>query len=976
MRDSDRARHTLGRALTVLRATFAVALLFGCMPYELRTVLDGPEGKALSVSPSATVLPTLNSISFSAVGGVGPYVYAVVSGPGTGSIDSAGVYTAPLAACSAIIRVTDKTGKSVDAAVTVQALAPSGVDYAVPTTTFLATGTAGTAIAGGQTFQLASVGTATGATSVDWKVYLSVNTVLDGGDTLIASGSVPAVPFATSVPVILTGTFPSVAAGTYYLIVTVSSVEDTNLVNNTSAASALAMLAKNINYVVNPVSSTGGTTAGAAMTGDFTIQNIGTADGSATIFWQVRASPDPIFDATDYIVAGGSIPGGLPKGPPATTIPVSGTWPSTPGTWYLFAVAVAVDDIDNSNNVSTPTLVSTTGVAPANVEYRVDGVSNSAGMVAGDPISGTFTYHNFGTSGGAQQVYWTAYLSSDAILQVGTDTVIDSGTVGPLGPPTPITGSVPFTGTWPSIPGPWYLIVSISASDDVIPTNNVTASALITTTVPSVNYTALGVTSTGGTIAGGPLAGNVTIKNVGTHAGNQFVPWRVYVSTNPTLGMAPDTLVASGSIAFPGLGVGASVNPTFSGTWPNSGTSQSYFLIVEVAAGDDVDSTNNVGASASAIPVTGVAPAYTITAVPAPVGLITGQLVNGTFTVQNVGNATSGALVYYQIYASLGNGTYDAGDTLIASGSFGGLAPSNSTSPSYTGTWPATSGLYQIIVRASAADSALVPDAPSASVVVSLPPSPDYTVDVPSAVLPATGTVNALLSAAPGGPYHFSIRNTSANTGTQQIYWRVYASSDAILDASDTLLAAGSIGFLAGSSTSLPINFDGTWPVTGAYYRLIITANAGDDANPSNNNLISGPVEVPNVAAEVESNDGVGPYPGSLASANDLGSLALNQLVKVTGTTDGKNKYDTFKINVAAGATSLELKAIWSTGADDIDLYVWDTTGLTGPSVLTTPNIEQVTWIIAPGVWYIGVKQITNPPASGYAYSLYIRPLP
>ncbi|MFI5369739.1 MAG: hypothetical protein ACHQ1F_12090, partial [Spirochaetia bacterium] len=124
----DRARHARGRARAALCAAFVISLLSGCMPYELKTVLDGPQGKPLSVSPTATVVIAGNIVTFAAAGGVGPYVFTIVSGAISGTIDPAtGVYTS-LSAGSAVIRVTDKTGKTVDATVTIQ---PVGTALAV-----------------------------------------------------------------------------------------------------------------------------------------------------------------------------------------------------------------------------------------------------------------------------------------------------------------------------------------------------------------------------------------------------------------------------------------------------------------------------------------------------------------------------------------------------------------------------------------------------------------------------------------------------------------------------------------------------------------------------------------------------------------------------------------------------------------------------------------------------------------------------
>ena len=1457
MCDSDGARHSHGSARAILLAAFAAVLVFGCMPYELKTVLDGPQGKPLSVSPAATVVIAGNTVSFAAVGGVGPYVYAFVSGSGTGAIDSAGVFHSTTPGI-AVIRVTDKTGRSVDATVTVQtaavgltisppsvtisvgqtftfvgiggtgpytwtmqtsgsggpsispagvyvagstpnttdvvrltdvatsgfvdatvtvkppvlglavnptaitlgiggtvtfgamggtgpytwtiqtsgsgfptispagvyvagstpgtdvvrvtdstsafvtatvavtplvplsisptalslsigstvtfagiggtapytwtiqtpgsgspAISPTGVyvagntpnttdivrltdaasvvvtatvtvkplssvDYTITGTSLSVTGTVATALTGGQTFALKNIGTSTGTAPVDWTVYLSANTVLDGGDAVVASGTAFALAAGASNPAVpVSGSFPAVVPGFYYLIVQLTSADDTTPGNNTSAAIPVTLVPQNIDYIANPVSNTGPLMAGGGMAGDFTIKNQGSVNGGSTVFWQVRASADTTFDATDYIVAGGSI-GGVNANTTTAPINFSGFWPSTPGPWYLLVAVVSADDTNNLNNVSAATLVTTTGVAPTDVEYTVQTVTSGGGQVAGKPLAGSFIYKNNGTSAGAQSVFWTAYVSSDTTLQLGTDTVVDSGTVAPLGP-SPSSASVPFSGTWPSTPGTWYLIVSISCSEDVIPTNNVTSSGAVAvsapnvnyrvpvvnstggttagdplagsftyqntgfsdgsqavvwtaylssdstlqigtdmvidsgvlpplpattpsgaipfggtwpagantwyiivsltvaedvvptnnvtasgpvpTSAPNVNYTVLSVSNTGGTLAGGAMTANVTLKNVGTHAGTQFVPWRAYISVDATLQIGTDALISSGFLPSPGLGAGASSAALpIAGTWPGSTTVKTYYIIVEVGAGDDVAPGDNDGVSAlvtvnqpnidyvvptvnstggttaggpiagnftlhnqginngvstinwavhvssdttlqvtdpvvatgstggfaasgtvgpipfagtwpvttgtwyliveanaaddvspannwtASVPIvlTSTAPNYVITSVPLPVGTQTGLAVSGNFTVQNTGTAAGATTLNWEVYASRGNNTYDAGDTLLATGSFAPLGIAGTSSPGYAGTWPATAGTYSIIVRVYTADDATIADVPSGAVLVTSPPAPDYTATF-SPAIPWSGLVGTAISLT--GTAQITIQNLSVNAGHQNITWAVYLSTDNVLDAGDTLVQQGSIGPLAGSASS-PQAFAGNWPAApGQLYFLIAVVQATDDNNPTNDVVIAPhPCAIGDYhyVEGAENNNATGPGPGPQVSDTLVTTLGANQTIAIEGVMDANNKNDTYKFTTIAGMSRLNIRSMWATGFDDIDLYLWDdgttnlfstSTGINSEPGGSTFNIITVT----PRVCYVSAYFYlagNTSGSTGQKYVILVRGLP
>ena len=881
-------------------AAVLAAALTGCVPYELKQVLDGPEGKPLAISPARTVVPVNGTVNFAAEGGLPPYVFSIASGGGL--LDSAtGAYTSSSIG-TATIRVTDKTGKGADATVAVQAFAgsltispaaltlavgsnvtfsasggtppytfaiqtnnsgslsagasgvtswlyapggtpgadmirltdstsafvtaavtvtplSSSVDYSVPATSFLATGTVSTSIPGSPSFTLHNGGSAPGTQTVDYKVYLSANNVLDGGDLLVASGTTGALAAGASFSVPVAGSFPAVPPGPgWNLIVQVSAADDTTTANNTSGAATLTLSPQNIDYTVPAVSHTAGTAAGLAMSGNFTIKNNGTAPGAAGTTWTVYASADTVLDGADYLIASGTH-AALGAGITSASIPFAGYWPSTPGTWYLLATVAASDDILPTNNTSASSAVTTTGAAPGNVDYTVATVANAGGAVAGDPLSGNFTVHNGGTDPGAQPVYWTAYLSSNATLELGTDPVIDSGVQAALGAGG-TSGTISFNGTWPSVPGTWHLIVALSASDDAAPGNNVTASGLVTTTAPSVDYVVWTIVSTGGTTAGGPLGGTLTIRNTGSHSGSQVVPWAVYLSTDGALNIGTDQLFATGSITAQGLAAGAVSSPiNFSGTWPASNVAHTYYLIGTVGAGDDVNPGNDTAPSGS-VTVNPPNIDYHVSVVSNAGGTTSSGPAAGNFNIHNNGAAPGASSITWTAYIS-SNATYEITDQVIATGITGPLgAGGDSGSIGFAGTWPAGIATWYLVVRISAADDINTANDVTASAPFAVtPPAPIYTIT--AVPLPAGSTVNVPVSGS------FTIQN-SGGAGSQPVNWQVYASlGNSVYDGGDILLQSGSSGPLGpGGTTSPP--YAGTWPSTPGTWFIVVRASCAD----------------------------------------------------------------------------------------------------------------------------------------------------
>lgn len=98
---------------------------------------------ALSLSPTAITLAQNATTTFTAAGGVSPYTYSILSGSGTLN-SSTGAFTAPAAAGSVSVRVTDSLGNTANSTVTVVSpvvISPTSITLAVNNTyTFTATG--------------------------------------------------------------------------------------------------------------------------------------------------------------------------------------------------------------------------------------------------------------------------------------------------------------------------------------------------------------------------------------------------------------------------------------------------------------------------------------------------------------------------------------------------------------------------------------------------------------------------------------------------------------------------------------------------------------------------------------------------------------------------------------------------------------------------------------------------------------------
>ena len=315
---------------------------------------------ALAISPSAVTKAVSSSHTFTAVGGVSPYTYSIVSGGG--SINSAsGVFSAPATAGSVVVRVTDSLSNTANSTVTIV----SNVQISPSTYTMATSATTLFSATGGQTPYAYSI-------------------VSGGGVINPSTGSFTAPASAGSVTVRVTdaiGQF-SDSAITVASVVTISPTSLTLAVNNSHTFSAAGGVAPYTYSIVSgggTINSSTGSYTAPATAGSVVVRVTDSlsqfADSNITINAGLSISP-----ATVSLVQSGtqtfSAAGGVA---PYTYSVVSGggTMNSSTGAFTAPATAGSVvvrvtDSLSNTAN-SNVTVVTPVTISPSSPTLAVNG---------------------------------------------------------------------------------------------------------------------------------------------------------------------------------------------------------------------------------------------------------------------------------------------------------------------------------------------------------------------------------------------------------------------------------------------------------------------------------------------------------------------------------------------------------------------------------------------------------------------------
>ncbi len=665
--------------------------------------------KPLAIGPAAATVYVGQSIGFTGEG-IGPFTYSLATNASGGTIDSAsGAYTAGTTAGTDVVQIQD-FDSTATASITVSALpTPPAADLnytPLDTTPIDIAPQEGASLT--ETFTIHNDGPDDGTEDVVWFAYLSTDATISSDDDLVDSGTISGLPASTSSASITidSGTWPAVTANTdYYLILDLRAADEPIGSTSDNALPVFVTVQNSqVDYSASAVISTGASVAGGALAGEFTLANTLADAGAADVTWKAYLSTDSnaSISASDTLVATGTN-APLAGSPDSTAVVFTGTWRNSPGPYYLKAEVTAADDSLATNNIAVSGGLTTT--AP-DVDYVVSNITVASTATTGTAVTADFKLENHGTADGGAFVAWSAYASTDTTYDA-TDTLLDSSIATAL-----VSGNsntIPINGSWPSSADDYYLIVRVSAVDDIDGSNNQAVSAAVTATTSGVlDYVVTNITMNNPTVfVGDTISEFATIKNIGDLDGNTAVnnlELSTYISTDETLDGGDDLIVQAFS---PGLVAGAErtnavgwFNPV--DTWPNAGT---FYILAEATSTEEFapEQANAVSAAGPFLvrPRPDLAASFYSTL---PTSAVPGDPTETQyFRISEVNNADTVSSIEWSIVASEDQ-IFDPSDHVIDTGVIAPLAAGASRNLSWSGNWPTDGNQYNILAIVTSPD--------------------------------------------------------------------------------------------------------------------------------------------------------------------------------------------------------------------------------------------------------------------------------
>jgi photosystem II stability/assembly factor-like uncharacterized protein len=129
--------------------------------------------------------------------------------------------------------------------------------------------------------------------------------------------------------------------------------------------------------------------------------------------------------------------------------------------------------VDSEVASATYVITSSSAVGP---DYVVSSPAYPPNVVPSGAFEGNFRISNTSVAG-IEDIDWSVYISSDLNYDAD-DTEADSGTQTALAVGD-VSGVITFAGTWPGSPTGYYLIIILTAADEIVTGDNVTVSGLV-----------------------------------------------------------------------------------------------------------------------------------------------------------------------------------------------------------------------------------------------------------------------------------------------------------------------------------------------------------------------------------------------------------------------------------------------------------------------------------------------------------------
>lgn len=305
-----------------------------------------------------------------------------------------------------------------------------------------------------------------GAAASTTSYYLSTDKVLDAGDILLGSRSIPALAAGAGNVGTAAVTIPSgLAAGTYYIIAKADSVNaliEANENNNTRYVSITVLMNLSMpDLVISSLTTSSAAAAGSAIRIADTTSNAGTAIAAASTT-SYYLSTNSILDAGDIILGSRSVPalatGASSTGSIEVTIPLG----ISAGKYYVIAkadIANVVSEVTKNNNIKYVT------VYIGMPDVVISSLTISSSAIIGSTISIVDTTANIGM-GNAAASMTSYYLSANNVLDVG-DILLGSRTVPALAAGESNAGVTELTIPSDLSAGTYYIIAKADYTNEV-----------------------------------------------------------------------------------------------------------------------------------------------------------------------------------------------------------------------------------------------------------------------------------------------------------------------------------------------------------------------------------------------------------------------------------------------------------------------------------------------------------------------------